>query len=328
MMNAQPKEVPMGFDLPTASPATGEQAARWQQYNRQWWESHPMRYDWKEQLGVEDFSPQFYEEIDRRFFRDSEEYLPAQKLPFDRLIPFDQLPHLDVLEIGVGNGSHAALIARHARSFTGIDLTEYAVRSTLQRFQLAGLDARIVRMDAEKMDFPDHSFDFIWTWGVIHHSADTRGILREMHRVLRPEGRAIVMVYHRNFWNYYICSGFLHGLVRGMWLHTQSLHKIMQLTTDGGLARFYTGSEWRATASDYFNIEQLEIYGSKSHILPLPAGRVKDLVLRSLPNRLSCLLNNKFAMGSFLVSHMRRREEVTSDNAEPCSLNVEAADAS
>src|SRR5438093_10597937 len=192
------KDVPTGFETPTALPQTPAQAGAWQAYNRAWWGSHPMRYDWKEGLGIEDFSPQFYEEIDRRFFADAEDYFPAVRLPFDRLLPLDRLPDLDVLEIGVGSGSHAGLIASHARSFTGIDLTDYAVRSTSERMRLAGLNARILGMDAERMTFAPGSFDFIWSWGVIHHSADTRQVLSEMRRVLRPGGQAVVMVYYRN----------------------------------------------------------------------------------------------------------------------------------
>src|SRR5580700_1615703 len=98
MMTSQDKEVPVGFDLPTDLPQTADQRNAWQHKNREWWESHPMRYDWKDKLGIQEFSPEFYDEIDRRFFKDAEEYLPARKIPFDRLIPFDDLPRWDVLE--------------------------------------------------------------------------------------------------------------------------------------------------------------------------------------------------------------------------------------
>jgi ubiquinone/menaquinone biosynthesis C-methylase UbiE len=308
-MTSQAKEVPTGFDFPTALPQTAEQAALWQERNRGWWQAHPMRYDWKTPLGIKDFSPEFYKEIDRRFFQDAEEYMPSRTRPFYRLISFEQLPEMDVLEIGVGSGSHAGLMAPFARSFTGIDLTEYAVKCASERLRQAGLNSRIVCMDAEKMEFPDRSFDFIWSWGVIHHSADTRRVLSEMRRVLRPGGRAVIMVYHRSFWTYYILSGLIHGLVRGMWFRSRSLHQIMQSTTDGGLARFYTCSEWKATVSDYFTVQKLEILGSKNHLLPLPAGRLKNVVRRCLPSPLSRVFTNHLRMGYFLVSHMRRREE-------------------
>jgi protein-L-isoaspartate O-methyltransferase len=60
-------------------------------------------------------------------------------LPFETEIPFEQLPNLDVLEIGVGHGSHAGLIAPRVKSFTGIDITESAVEATRKRMELLGL---------------------------------------------------------------------------------------------------------------------------------------------------------------------------------------------
>jgi len=189
---AMPKlknHVPDDFMSPTVLPETYEQAHRWQEANRSWWESHPMRYDWKEGIGFKEFSKEFYAEIDNRFFSSAREYISWKKIPFDSLIDFDSLKDKDVLEIGVGNGSHAQLLAQYARSFTGIDLTDYAVRSTSKRMQLAGLDATILQMDAECMQFDDSTFDYIWKWGVIHHSSDTRRVLREMQRVLKQLGK-------------------------------------------------------------------------------------------------------------------------------------------
>jgi SAM-dependent methyltransferase len=58
--------------------------------------------------------------------------------------------------------------------------------------------------DAERLDFPDNSFDIVYSHGVLHHTPDTAGAIREVHRVLRPGGRAVVMLYHRNSYNYRI----------------------------------------------------------------------------------------------------------------------------
>ena len=218
----------------------------WQQQNRSWWEANPMRYDWNERIGANENSREFYEEIDRRHFFDAAQYTPPQTQPFDELVPFDRLEKMDVLEIGVGNGSHAQLIAPHCGSYTGVDITEYAVSSTRRRFDLFGIEGTIVQMDAEQLEFPNNSFDLIWTWGVIHHSANTEQILRKMRRVLRPGGQAVVMVYHRSFLYYYLFNGFFRGIICGGLLKTRSLHKLVQLSTDGAIARFYSPSEWRA----------------------------------------------------------------------------------
>ena len=238
------EELPQGFSRPTALPASGDEARGWQDANRSWWESHPMRYDWKDGIPYEEFSKEFYAEIDSRFFSAVELYAPCKKIPFDWLIDFDSLGTKDVLEIGVGNGSHAQLLAEHAKSFTGIDLTEYAVKSTSERMRVFGLAGTVEQMDAEQMEFPDNSFDLVWSWGVIHHSANTRKILEEMHRVLRPGWRSFVMVYHRTLWEYYV-QGALLATLSGQIFKPAALHSSIQRRTDGAMARYYKSSEWQ-----------------------------------------------------------------------------------
>lgn len=297
-------EIPVGFDTPTALPRSAEEAQRWQVQNRAWWEKNPMRYDSGSAIGHTEFTPEFYEEIDRRFFASAERYLPSRQRPFDALIPFDTLPSLDVLEIGVGNGSHAALLARHAKSFNGIDLTDYAVRSTTERLRHAGLSGRVQQMDAERMTFPDASFDFIWTWGVIHHSSNTRAILEQMRRVLRPGGKAMVMVYHRSMWDYYVRLGVLRRIRYG-WNSAGSLHDIVQLGIDGGLARFYTIPEWESLAGELFTVGPTRIMGQKSEMLPLP-GRLGRLAQDVVPDRVTRMLTNTLKLGQFLVSSLSK----------------------
>ena len=297
---------PQGFSRPTDLPQGAEQATRWQEANRTWWEAHPMRYDWKEQLGHPEFSREFFDEIDRRFFSSTAEYMPWSRIPFDPLIDFESLREMDVLEIGVGNGSHAALLARHARSFTGIDLTDYAVTSTRERFRRFELAGRIERMDAERMEFADQSFDFIWTWGVIHHSSNTRRILQEMCRVLRPGGKATTMVYYRNLWNYYVAGGFFHGLLKGDLLRTRSLNQTVQRHTDGAIARYYSIPEWKELVSEFFRVERVLVFGSKPEILPIPGGRVKNQLLKLIPNSASRFFTNRLRFGQFLVSDLRK----------------------
>ncbi len=300
------EELPEGFSQPTALPATPDEQREWQGANRDWWETHPMRYDWKGEIPYEEFSKEFFAEIDRRFFSLAALYAPWKKIPFDVLIDFDSLKDKDVLEIGVGNGSHAQLLAAHAKSFVAIDLTDYAVRSTAARMRTFGLAATVRQMDAEQMLFPDDSFDFIWSWGSIHHSANTRKALEEMHRVLRPGGEALVMVYHRTFWEYYV-QGALLALLSGQILKQAALHKSIQRRTDGAMARYYKRSEWDRLVSDLFLIRDVRIYGKKTELVPIPAGRLKDLLVRSIPNGVSRFVTNTCGWGSFLVSRLRKK---------------------
>lgn len=297
--------IPEGFAEPTSLPRSETEAHFWQKANIVWWENQPMRYDWKEKIGFAEFTEPFYKEIDKRFFSNAEEYLPSRKNPFDLLIDFESLPKMDVLEIGVGSGSHAKLLAGSAKSFIGIDITDYAVKSAKKRFEVFNLSGQIIKMDAETLEFSDNSFDFIWSWGVIHHSSDTKKILKEIQRVLRPNGEAIIMVYHKGWWNYY-CMGFIKGIISGNLFRTKSLHKTVQIFTDGAIARYYTVCDWRLLTKNLFRIERADVFGPKTDILPLPAGKIKEFVRLIIPRVLSRFLTHKLKMGGFLVFQLRK----------------------
>jgi ubiquinone/menaquinone biosynthesis C-methylase UbiE len=295
-----------GFDSPTKLPVDEAERAKWQSANKAWWERSPMRYDWRQTVGHEGYTREYFVEIDRRFIASSKPFLPWRAKPFDQLIPYADLPGMDVLEIGVGQGTHAQLMAPHCRSFTGIDLTQAASQATAKRFELFGIAGKIMQMDAESMNFAAASFDYIWSWGVIHHSANTQQVLREMRRVLRPGGRALVMVYHRNWWNFYVIAGLLKGVVQGQMRDFGGLHGISQAATDGALARYYRISEWRDISRGLFAISHIRICGLKNDVIPLPSGRLKSWVERATPNMITRFLTNTLRMGSFLVADMRR----------------------
>lgn len=104
----------------------------------------------------------------------------------------------DVLEIGVGMGADHAEWAKHQpRRLVGVDLTETAVLATKDRLEAYDLRSDVRVGDAENLPFDDESFDIVYSWGVVHHSPDTRAAIREIHRVLRPGGSARLMIYHR-----------------------------------------------------------------------------------------------------------------------------------
>lgn len=103
----------------------------------------------------------------------------------------------DVLEIGVGMGADHLRWARdEPRRLIGIDLTPRAIEHTAFRLSAHGFRARVLIADSEQLPFADASFDLVYSWGVIHHTPDTAGAVREIHRVLKPGGRARVMIYH------------------------------------------------------------------------------------------------------------------------------------
>jgi len=295
-----------GFEAPAQSPKSARLSEEWQQANKAWWERTPMRYDWRAAIPHAAGTREHFDQIDSRFLESVRRYLPWRQHPFEQLVPYGELHGLDVLEIGVGQGTHAQLIAPHCKSFVGIDLTEHASGVTRTRLKQAGIAGDIRQMDAERMTFPDRSFDFIWSWGVIHHSSDTGKVLREMARVLRPGGRACVMVYYRSPLQYYLLTGLGRGLFKGEFWSVGGIHRINQAATDGALARFFSVDEFVKLLEGLFAVENVQVTGQKADAIPLPHGRLKSFLVERIPDRITRLATDTLRLGTFLIVNMKR----------------------
>lgn len=101
---------------------------------------------------------------------------------------FESAKGKKVLEIGVGLGADHQRFAQAGADLYGIDLTERAVEHTSQRLKLFGLSSRLAVGDAENLAFDDETFDWVHSWGVLHHSPDTPRAIQEVFRVLKRGG--------------------------------------------------------------------------------------------------------------------------------------------
>jgi SAM-dependent methyltransferase len=107
-----------------------------------------------------------------------------------------------VLDYGCGNGYVLGHYARNGAIVHGVDLTEAAVQLARARFGLLGLEGSFVQGDGTTIPHPDETFDIVCSMGVLHHVQDPSPIVRELHRVLKPGGLLIAMLYHRNSFRY------------------------------------------------------------------------------------------------------------------------------
>lgn len=97
----------------------------------------------------------------------------------------------DGLELGCGVGSTGLKLGHLARTTTGIDIADVAVAKAAAEAAQRGLaNATFRRMNAERLEFPDASFDVVFAKAVIHH-LDLAATYPEIRRVLRPGGQAI-----------------------------------------------------------------------------------------------------------------------------------------
>lgn len=102
-----------------------------------------------------------------------------------------------LLEIGCGIGIDTVSLARLGFAVTAIDLSETAVAVAENRARDMGLSIAYEVGNCEQLRFADNTFDIVYSFGVIHHTPDIRQAIREIHRVLKPNGTAHVMIYHR-----------------------------------------------------------------------------------------------------------------------------------
>ena len=121
-----------------------------QEGNARWWTDHTMSYDWDTNIDCEKYSLAWFDEIDRRFIRDSRLF-GHDKKPFDKMIPYDRLSWKRVLEIGCGMGFHTEMLANCGAQVTAIDISDTSVDATRKRISLKGLSAEVLNQDAEVM---------------------------------------------------------------------------------------------------------------------------------------------------------------------------------
>jgi len=153
-----------------------------------------------------------YEPGTREFFRAVEEHRYRLEPHILEMAAFSEARGKRVLEIGCGLGTDGAQFAQAGASYVGMDLSAASVVLAKTNLQQRGVPANCLVSDAEALPFADCTFDIVYSHGVLHHTPNLPAAVAEVHRVLRPGGRAIVMMYHRASLNYYGGVLFLRRL--------------------------------------------------------------------------------------------------------------------
>lgn len=171
-----------------------------------YWNAHPCGTKFTD---AEPGSKAFYDEVERYRY---------ETQPFmEALCKFKAFRGKTLLEVGCGLGTDLLQFARHGAHVTDIDLTEESIALAKQRFELYGIEANLLAADAENLPFPDHSFDVVYSFGVLHHTPNTQKAIDEVYRVLKPGGEIVIMLYHKHSLHVWLGVPlyFLYGLTKG-----------------------------------------------------------------------------------------------------------------
>lgn len=209
---------------------------------------------------------------------------------------------LKVPESGLGQGSESKHLIRRGASWSGPDLTHEPVDRVRARLAIrASPHDDLQRGSVLAIPWPDDTFDLVFSHGVLHHVPKTQAAQREIHRVLKPGGGLVAMLYARGSLNYQlsikaVCRVMLaaaYPLRRSRFLpeapmlrqhltnaETQCLRRYLAIdnvthrNSDGPLYPYARAYSLRQVAPDFPDFELVRSYSRYMPTPPLPARRL------------------------------------------------------
>lgn len=153
---------------------------------KDYWEENIPQYWYSNK---EENTKEYYDEIQKQRYSKFYPYLI-------KLAEFNEHPNEKVLEVGCGQGTDLLQFVKGGAKVWGVDLTEPAIKKTREMFKVYNYKVRLKHLDAEDLNiFGDNFFDVVYSFGVIHHTPNPQKMIDEIHRVLKPNGKAIIMIY-------------------------------------------------------------------------------------------------------------------------------------
>lgn len=108
-----------------------------------------------------------------------------------------------VLEVSIGTGFNRRYFARDV-SYVGLDLSPGMLRQCRKNLAEWGLEAELVRGNAEKLPFADDSFDVVFHFGGINFFNDKARAINEMIRVAKPGTKIVISDETEKFMKFYL----------------------------------------------------------------------------------------------------------------------------
>ncbi len=136
--------------------------------------------------------------VQREFTKQAEQFSQSkamrQKGGLEILPPLAGVkPNDRVLDLACGPGFVALEFARHAREIVGVDLTAEMLKQARALARSEGFkNVTFRRADVNRLPFPNKSFDLVVTRASFHHFLEPERVLKEMVRVLKPDGRILI----------------------------------------------------------------------------------------------------------------------------------------
>lgn len=161
-----------------------------------------------------------------------------------------------VLDYGCGPGNDLVGFGHYSRPrrLIGADISTSSLAEAKKRLALHGIAADLLRIteDTNRLPLADASIDYVHSSGVVHHARDPRVVLKEFRRVLKPDGRCRIMVYHYPSVWLHLYTAYIRQIVEGR-EPGLAIRDAFARSTDGGhapIVRVYQPAEFTALAEE------------------------------------------------------------------------------
>jgi SAM-dependent methyltransferase len=120
------------------------------------------------------------------------DYFEACTAPENRFIlrQLGDIRNKLLLDLGCGAGENSVYFATQGARCIATDYSPGMVEVALQLAERYGVNIEGRTANAMALDFPDNTFDIVYASNLLHHIPDPKIALKEMHRVLKPGGKA------------------------------------------------------------------------------------------------------------------------------------------
>ena len=105
---------------------------------------------------------------------------------------FQPQKDMSVLDVGCGTGNFSQKLARKGCRVTGIDVSSGMLKKAKEKSTMMGLEIDYQFMDIYNLDFPDQSFDAVFSMAAFEFIEDLERAVQEMFRVTRMGGTIMV----------------------------------------------------------------------------------------------------------------------------------------